>query len=346
MKIGIAGGESGVSEVACVLFSKIARQSYLRSHDTGVIGDEARDQLLVFAARAIEEHAHPLQDWRNTFEGGSSSESIFAQPSSGPSNGQCPPVPGSGLCRKSSNVELFVKNSGSNAVDTASSFVNACVDAVGCRSHASRSVELQIELLSAFVIGRDEASHHLEQFTKDPKVFRTLEKQCMESKMAASRALQQLSRAYPDVHRSVQTAAAARQVLYDQRRVMEEVGHEGVVEDAQRDKFVAQVEVALKRIIAHPPNTRPAEPAALLRETGWMAGMSDSVFQEVLQAAEHVTFDKGQVLLAKDATAQRFFVLKEGAVDSEMQVMTVGPGATVGLKSLLTQAPVRQVTPL
>jgi hypothetical protein len=85
-------------------------------------------------------------------------------------------------------------------------------------------VERQIELLSAFVIGRDEASHHLEQITDDPHVLRDLQAQCMESKVAASRALQQLSMVYPNVHRSVQTAAAARQVLYDQRRMMDEVG--------------------------------------------------------------------------------------------------------------------------
>jgi CRP-like cAMP-binding protein len=67
------------------------------------------------------------------------------------------------------------------------------------------------------------------------------------------------------------------------------------------------------------------------------------VFQAVLQSARHVVFEKGQVLLVNEARAESFFVIKEGAVDSDMQVMTVGPGATVGLKSLLTQAPVREL---
>jgi hypothetical protein len=64
----VSGGADGVRDVACVLFTKIVRQSYLHSHECGVVGDAARDQLLGFANRAIEEHAHPIQDWRMSFE--------------------------------------------------------------------------------------------------------------------------------------------------------------------------------------------------------------------------------------------------------------------------------------
>ena len=76
---------------------------------------------------------------------------------------------------------------------------------------------------------------------------------------------------------------------------MEVEAHEGLVEDAQRDKFVGKVEVMLKRVIAHPPRTQPAEPAVLLRQSGWLRGISDDIFQQLLRSADNVSFERGQL---------------------------------------------------
>jgi NhaP-type Na+/H+ or K+/H+ antiporter len=303
-KVTTDASASGLS-VAHVQLAKIVRGSYIHSHEYGSIGDQARNKLLESASKAIEKAVNPMEDWLE-----------FAE-----------------------THALGHQFSDSGGARSAMNAASACMSGRLCE-HGSGDVALQFELLCAFIIARKELEDHVPRVTQDPNLVRTLREQCIDSRHAASKVLRQMSRESPNVHRSVQTAAVARKVLYDQRRMMEAVAHEGVVEEGQKEKFVEHVEAGLKSIMAQPPRPDMPSQDALLSESSWLPDNSDDICQSVLQAVTQAKFDAGAVLLQKGEVAGSMFVITSGLVDcAVVETDFAGAGSTVGLRSLLTGTP-------
>jgi ankyrin repeat protein len=292
--------------------AKIVRGSYMHSHHEGTIGDVALGQLLTSAAVAIEEAVGPMADWA-TFKRAHSLGSNQKRRER--------------TCRDSCCRPLEAVMSGH----------------LPGERRGGGGAALQFELLAAFIIARKEAMEHVTAVTQDPAVVAALREECILSRHAAGQVLHQLSLEAPDVHRAVQTAAVAKKVLYDQRRMMEAVAHEGVVEEGQKEKFVAKVEAALKAILARPPQTELPEEGELLRKCGWVTPGDDDIFQRVMLTAERVSFGRGERLFGKGTLAPGALVLISGVVDCDgsgsSTALFVSAGSTVGLRSVLAASP-------
>ena len=119
-----------------------------------------------------------------------------------------------------------------------------------------------------------------------------------------------------ELHASLTTMMAARTVLNAQRRSVRHLQHEGVLERAEADRLSGRIDRSMERLMRHPPLVRLPDSAALLKAVPWLESASDAQIRALLNAAEVLTFEAEQSVIAQGGgtDGEGVYVLKRGTL--------------------------------
>ena len=117
-----------------------------------------------------------------------------------------------------------------------------------------------------------------------------------------------------ELHSSLTTLIAARAVLNSQRKEVDHLHHEGMLEKNEADKIQARAQMLMKRLMRNPPMVQIPDLASLLRSVGYVAALSEEQQARVLRACVACELQPRQVLLRKGEQRDEVFIVRHGTL--------------------------------
>ena len=103
------------------------------------------------------------------------------------------------------------------------------------------------DVISSFLVARQDAIDHIRAVFSESKVFQHTIANANLDIQAARTALLKISRVLPEISATIATNHAARVILNTQRRTVNELKEEGVLDETEAKRSVRAIELQMKR---------------------------------------------------------------------------------------------------
>ena len=199
------------------------------------------------------------------------------------------------------------------------------------------------EVSVAFKLAREEALAGLRHFEAHASeidgIRRSLEKDIRDVRSS----LLDLVRLYPEVASSITTSVGARTVLNRQRRTLEELHGEGLLDATEFDRLRHNIDAHLKRLLSSPPIILVPKKEDILRQLPWLQCLRGGEMRQITHAFEENVFKTNDILVQQGASDDRVHILARGTVrvvydkpsGERVEVDEIGIGSVFGEISYL-----------
>ena len=184
-------------------------------------------------------------------------------------------------------------------------------------------------VLSGFLFAREEAADVLQEFMEEvevqgdvgPTMLRTFKAafnkaiKAIHRDVAAVRGvLARLQCENFELHASLTTLIAARAVLNTQRKAVEKLYHEGMLEKLEADKISSRAQMMMKRLMRNPPIVQIPDLASMLRSVAWLRHLDDGQMALVLGTCVEQELRAKQVVLDQGDVVDEVIIVRRGTL--------------------------------
>ncbi len=157
--------------------------------------------------------------------------------------------------------------------------------------------------------------------------------------------IEQLRQAFPEVIVALETRAASRSLLNRQRATIEELLDDGLLDRAEADKMLDDVEAGLKQLHLTPTRIEVPSPQEILSRANWLVEVTPETRDRLLASTDICIYAHGDTLYQMGETEGSLALIARGAVeqigttygtDNESTEDVLGPGSVLGIYNILT----------
>ena len=168
------------------------------------------------------------------------------------------------------------------------------------------------DVMSAFLVARQDAIDHIRAVFTESKVFRkTIDNANMDIEKARS-ALLTISRVLPEISATIATNHAARVILNTQRRTVNELKEEGVLDETEAKRSVRAIELQMKRLLLHPQRFELPSADELLGEIPWVAALDREARRTLQSNVVELLVQENDVIIKEGTVGTDVFLLARG----------------------------------
>ncbi len=155
--------------------------------------------------------------------------------------------------------------------------------------------------------------------------------------------IEQLRQAFPEVIIALETRAACRSLLSRQRTVIENLIDSGLLDTAEADRMLNNVDDRLKQLRHSPTKIEVPAPKDILDQVIWLDNVRPETRNQLLDSVDVRIHAKGEILLYQGEVEGSMAIIARGSVEvlkrtAGREVVTdiLGPGSVLGVYNVLT----------
>ena len=202
---------------------------------------------------------------------------------------------------------------------------------------------MSYDVARGFVFAQEEVGGLIDGIVDDDELKEMIKTEGHNNRKYALTALKNLREAFPEITVAIETKTAVRSVLYQERRAVSKLHGDGVLDEAEAQRFIDAIETQMKLVLDSPPSIELPEPRQLLREIPWLTELDDSILERVQAATKDLIYAPGEILIKEGAASDSLCVIARGTVkvsrmteDGEQFLDLMGPGSVIGEMGVLT----------
>jgi len=157
--------------------------------------------------------------------------------------------------------------------------------------------------------------------------------------------IEQLRCTFPEVITTLQTIAASRSLLNRQRKVINHLVNSGLLDTAEADSMLRQVDHRQQQLESTPIHIKVPEPEVFLKQVIWLDNVAPKVYDRMLSAMEPRLYSTGDYIRTPGLDDGSLTLIFRGSVEvhdqrpgGEKRVDILGPGTVLGIRALLNDS--------
>ncbi|MBM9515256.1 cation:proton antiporter [Desulfogranum marinum] len=202
---------------------------------------------------------------------------------------------------------------------------------------------LGYDVARGFIHAQDANTALIDQLAPSPESGEAVRQDILKNKSDTYGRIEQLRQTFPEVIVALETRAACRSLLNRQRGVIDGLIDAGLLDTAEADKLLQNVDERLKQLRHSPTKIEVPGPGNLLEQAVWLNNVSPGTRNRLLSTIEVRIHSQGEILLQQGEPEGSMAVVVRGSVellkqrtDREEIEDILGPGSVLGIYNSLT----------
>lgn len=202
---------------------------------------------------------------------------------------------------------------------------------------------LGYDVARGFIHAQDANTELISQLAPSPESGEAVRKDLLKNKSDTYCRIEQLRQTFPEVIVALETRAACRSLLIRQRSVIDDLIDAGLLDTAEADKLLENVDERLKQLRHSPTKIEVPRPGDILEHAVWLDNVNPGTRSRLLSTIDVRIHPQGEILLRQGETEGSMAVIVRGSVellkiraDREEIEDILGPGSVLGVCNVLT----------
>ena len=204
---------------------------------------------------------------------------------------------------------------------------------------------LNYDVARGFIHALNDYSELIDRLAPTAQLAASVRAEVLTNKRVTYERIEQLRQAFPEVIVALETRAASRSLLNRQRATIEELLDDGLLDRAEADKMLDDVEAGLKQLHLTPTRIEVPSPQEILSRANWLVEVTPETRDRLLASTDICIYAHGDTLYQMGETEGSLALIARGAVeqigttygtDNESTEDVLGPGSVLGIYNILT----------
>ena len=144
------------------------------------------------------------------------------------------------------------------------------------------------DAVASFIVARESAMSMLKEVVSYEDNFIKIQEMVVNDVQKARQALMDIQRTLPEIAASIQTSHAARAILNAQRKMVQHLTHDGLLDSMEHDRALNAVEMQMHQLQRHPPELQLPQKDQLIQEVPFLHDLDYESLQVVKNRATEV----------------------------------------------------------
>lgn len=204
---------------------------------------------------------------------------------------------------------------------------------------------LNYDVARGFIHALNDYSELIDHLAPTAQLAASVRAEVLTNKRVTYDRIEQLRQAFPEVIVALETRAASRSLLNRQRVTIEELLDDGLLDRAEADKMLDDVEAGLKQLHLTPTRIEIPSPQEILSRANWLAEVTPETRDRLLTSTDTCIYAHGDTLYQMGETEGSLALIARGTVeqigttdgtDNESTEEVLRPGSVLGIYNILT----------